>query len=98
MANCSMIYEDDFIIRNNMLISYIGDGDSEVVLPDNILYILHDAFKNNNKIEIVVIPDTVSSIEKGAFRNCKNLKEIYYSTKDKDITIGCPLYTNRMAG
>ncbi|MBQ6483108.1 MAG: leucine-rich repeat protein [Anaerolineaceae bacterium] len=60
---------------------YIGK-DENVVVPKydsegrKISTIGWDAFKNNNKVTHIAIPDTVEIIESSAFENCKELMSV----------------------
>ena len=66
---------------------YLGDDDT-VIIPDSYLgrpitSMGVECFKNNDSLESVVIPDTVSIIGAHTFVNCKNLK----SVKAKNIVL-----------
>ena len=66
---------------------YLGD-DENVVIPDSYLgrpitSMGVECFSNNDTLESVVIPDTVSIIGAHTFVNCKNLK----SVKAKNIAL-----------
>ena len=75
------------------LIKYDGEK-SEVSIPKTVkgktvLKIGPDAFKNNKKVKIVNIPNTVQEIEDGgAFENCSNLKEVNIATDSKMNYLG----------
>ena len=56
--------------------------------------VANNAFKNNKKVETVVIGKNVTKIGKKAFYGCKNLKKITIkSTKLKKKTIGAKAFT-----
>jgi hypothetical protein len=60
---------------------YVGNS-KRVIVPSSIQakpvkLIRKNAFSNNHKIEEVVLPDTMKTVDIGAFFNCKNLSEIY---------------------
>ena len=59
---------------------YKGD-DTQVIIPSvyrgkPIKSIAYEAFANNNAIEIVIIPDSVTTIEDNAFAGCTSLVEV----------------------
>lgn len=66
----------DFYVINYTLYEYYGGPN--VVIPDdlNIMYIDHEAFKGNTKIESVKLSNTVRELPKEAFMGCSNLKEV----------------------
>lgn len=70
----------DFKINGDWLVNYRGMG-GNVIVPDNVIGISGDVFRNNNLVESVVIPESVTSINYGAFANCKNLT--YVEIPDK---------------
>lgn len=59
-----------------------------------VTFVANNAFKNNKKVENVVIGKNVTKIGKKAFYGCKNLKKITIkSTKLKKKTIGAKAFT-----
>ena len=52
--------------------------DSKYVIPSTVKTIAGDAFRGNEKLQVVVIGNSVSSIGPSAFRNCTNLKTVYF--------------------
>lgn len=76
-----------FIIENRKLIKTKNLGrDTEVVVPDDTIIIGKSAF-SNQKIRSVYLPDSVSTIEAGAFENCDRLETIRLSSRIKVIEI-----------
>lgn len=74
--NCENFKDcDNFIINNNVIENYFGN-DTNVVIPDNIVEIVEEAFMNNNSIQTIKIPNSVVKIGASAFQNCVNLREI----------------------
>ena len=71
------IENDDFIIKNGVLTSYIGDLE-EVIIPENVTEIGDSAFKDNSKVKKVTIPEGVTKIGDSAFYNCKSLEKINF--------------------
>lgn len=65
----------DFTVRGGVLISYNGSNPN-VVIPNGIVSIGANAFKNNVAINSVTFSDTVKSIESNAFEGCVNLHAI----------------------
>lgn len=55
--------------------------------------IANGAFKNNKKLVSVSIPKTVKKIGKEAFKGCKNLKKIIFTSKKK-VSIGKNAFKN----
>ena len=74
--------QNDFIVENGVLIEYLG-VDSDLVLPNNIISIGDEAFRNCETILNITIPDGVTSIGRMAFENCVNLENVILSN---DIT------------
>ena len=72
------IYDKFAVIKK-----YIGEN-SEVIIPEKIneipvTEIGEEAFKENKKIEKVVIPSSVTVIRKSAFNGCTSLKTVEFS-------------------
>ena len=55
---------------------------TDVYLPDGLVHIGHNAFYGT-AIESITIPDTVKTIEVGAFSGCMKLKEINFLGKSR---------------
>ena len=53
-------------------------------VPDTVRIISEDAF-GNCKIESVVLPDSITKIERYAFAECKNLKSVKFSRNITDV-------------
>lgn len=78
VSNSSSIKSDDkkdFIINDNTLVKYIGSA-IHVKVPDGIVCIGADAFKDKTKITTVLLPDSIIEIGKGAFERCIGLSDI----------------------
>lgn len=65
----------EFIIVGNNLLKYIGTN-TDVVIPDYIVNIGENAFKDTN-IKSILIPKSVIEIGSGCFENCVFLEKIY---------------------
>lgn len=65
----------DFLIKARKLIRYRG-FDKKVVIPEGVISIEEDAFKNLDFIEDITIPCSIEAISFDAFYGCRNLKAI----------------------
>ena len=66
----------DFVINaKGILTKYKGKA-KVVTVPDGVVRIGSRAFDNNHRIEKVILPDTVTSIGRSAFRFCEKLKVV----------------------
>lgn len=92
---------NDFELSPNMeeLIKYKGE-DSIVFIDNCVKTIRRDAFSGNDHLEKVVIPESVTTIEKYAFNRCPNLKDVDGMLKvqdiGKDAFFNTPLMDNDM--
>ena len=66
---------NDFVIRGGTLTMYKGNK-SLVVIPEGVVSIAENVFKNNLLITKVIFSRTVQVIGKNAFAGCTNLLEI----------------------
>lgn len=64
-----------FVIKDKVLIAYLG-RDKEVVVPDDVTRIYHHAFFGNDSIEKVTIGSGVKEIGDYAFYCCRNLETV----------------------
>lgn len=69
------IIPNEFVVKGGVLISYNGNK-SEIIIPNGIISIGKNAFKNNVIIRKVTFSGTEKSIEDCAFEGCFNLLEI----------------------
>lgn len=104
-ASMTLNVQDPFVVSGVSLTEYHGVGDENgvVVIPTdkNIMMISESAFENNDKITKVIIPKTVMSIGKYAFRNCTALEEVYFDTEEKQEINDCDIniiYQEAFAG
>ena len=69
--------ENSFIIFNKVLFEYFGN-ESKIEVPNGVEIIGAHAFLSaaRNQIEEMIIPETVHTIEEGAFSCCHNLKRV----------------------
>lgn len=68
----------DFVIINNILVSYVGEA-KEVVIPDNVIAIAGGAFAGNCNVEKIVLGENTSLICNGAFDFCSNLNNLLFN-------------------
>lgn len=94
------------VTGNGTTVEYMGNAANKkktVEIPNTVTIngtkytvtsVANNAFKNNKKVEKVVIGKTVTKIGKKAFYGCKNLKKITIkSTKLKKKTIGAKAFS-----
>jgi len=77
---------------HHLIIYPTGKTDTDYMVPamdPPVREIYEDAFRYNNYIENVVLPERVSLIREGAFMNCNKLKKvtIYNNDIEMDITV-----------
>lgn len=71
----SIKVKDEFVIKDNVLKKYTGNG-NDVKIPDSVYEIGESAFCQCATLERVVFSDNLKSIGSKAFYNCVNLSEI----------------------
>ena len=76
----SISREGDFDIEDGTILKRFYGGsierDGNVVIPDGVKTIWHDAFHHHNNISSVTIPDSVTSIKTWAFSYCEFLENV----------------------
>ncbi|MDE7379941.1 MAG: leucine-rich repeat protein, partial [Clostridia bacterium] len=86
--------ENPYTVSNGVLTRYKGwggklnsDGVRVLEIPNDksITNIGEDAFKENENVQIVIIPKNVTTISERAFIDCKNLKKICFISEDKIV-------------
>ena len=65
----------DFIIKNGLLIQYVGQG-GDIIIPNSVMGISRGVFAICYNLTSVVIPKSVMGIGSGAFKHCGSLKSI----------------------
>lgn len=65
---------------------FSGSGVKEVILSKNLKTIGESAFCHCNKLETITIPDSVVKIDRFAFYNCENLKQVIIGENCSDIS------------
>ena len=79
--------EKNFIIKNEKLVEYRGDG-GDIVIPDGVKTIDNRVFQRNTKITSVTIPNSVTVIGSEAFANCSDLKTVVLPENLNDLWWG----------
>lgn len=72
---------------NSTLQKYVGESE-DVIVPEGILKIQELAFKGNHVIQKVNLPRTLDKLEDQSFKDCENLKEVFFSSLPKECS-GC---------
>ena len=67
--------QNDFIIENGILKEYSGNNDV-VTVPEEVVAIGVNAFRNRKNLRQIYIPNSVREICKQAFEGCSNLQQI----------------------
>lgn len=78
--------ESVFEIVGHTLKKYNGK-DKKCTIPKSVKKIGNNAFKDNKKIETLILPNKVTIIEPNAFSGCTNLEKVSRSQKSKLISI-----------
>ena len=69
---------DDFIVEDGVLTGYRGPGE-RVAVPDGVTRVRRSAFQRNQSITEIRLPDSVLSVEDGAFM-CPYLRPYGWGT------------------
>lgn len=82
-TSVTLSVQDACRMNGTTLSKYYGRG-GDIVLPDdkNIMVIDEEAFKDNDNITSIVIPSTVTKISARAFKNCSELRAVYFVSKE----------------
>ena len=76
------IKRQDYIIENNVLISYTGN-DSIVPIPNDVKTISSAAFGKNDFIKAVILGENVEQIESETFWELTSIEKIFVDTDNK---------------
>lgn len=75
-----------YVFNNEMVLSkYLGDEVNVDLSGINFTKIGNAAFRANKKVQTIVLPNTLTTIEAYAFTNCNNLKSINIPNSVKSI-------------
>lgn len=66
---------ESFTIQNDTLTGYNGPG-GDVIVPEGVTSIRHDAFRGCSSLISIVIPESVKNVEDRAFYDCKYLSNV----------------------
>ncbi|MCM1236477.1 MAG: leucine-rich repeat protein, partial [Ruminococcus flavefaciens] len=75
---------DGFTIKDDVLTAYAGT-DTDIVIPNTVIAIGKNAFKDNKTIETVTFPASVVTIGNRAFYGCSDLKSVTFVNGLKTI-------------
>ncbi len=87
--NRSVTWDADFVVdgdfvflddEKTLLIGYNGNG-GDVAIPDGVIRIFENVFRNRTDLTSVTMPESFTSIKSNAFRGCSNLKSINIPNK-----------------
>ncbi len=89
-VQCNVFAEPSMNINGTKFLKYDGD-EKEVIIPEGITEIGRFAFERyeyqlDTVPESITIPESVTTIEEGAFKGCKALKEIKIDSRNKIFT------------
>ncbi len=88
-------FQSKFLIENNVLIKYkMGISayimpKKEIKIPDGVMEIGENAFKNCSEPQKIIISNSVVKINSAAFSGCKNLTEVELSENLVEIPLFC---------
>mgnify|MGYP002678209689 CR=1 FL=1 len=82
MDDNGLLYSDS---SKNEIISFIGNGKSEVTVPEGVIRISDEAFFGSN-IETITLPNSLQTIGKYAFAECGSLKKIVFNPDESELT------------
>lgn len=69
-----------FDIRDNVVFKYVGN-DENIVIPEGITSVGHQAFKKNTSLKTIKFPETLSVICSNAFEGCSELENFVIPEK-----------------
>ena len=77
-----------------------SDGSSiiSVTIPEGVIYIGEQAFKNCRALNSITVPNSVTHIGSGAFENCSELASVTMSTNLQEIGVGVFAGCNKLSG
>ena len=78
---------DWFLNSQNVALSYVGT-DTDIVVPDNVVGVSTEIFKDNTDITSVVFPSSVKRIGASAFENCTELTSVTFLNNSTSTSVG----------
>lgn len=69
--------QQGFVIVEGILFDYIGTN-GVVTIPDHVDRISQHAFSDCETVWQIFVPNSVSTLDYGAFERCKSLREVYF--------------------
>ena len=99
-ANIVESREGGFVIKNGVLIKYLGK-ETSITIPNSVISIGENVFQNYTDLTSVTIPNSVKTISSGAFDGCSKLVDVEIPDSLESIgarafTQTCKLYVNRV--
>ena len=74
-SNIKEINDNDFIIKNGVVTSYLAKKNI-VIIPEGVISLASGLFWDNQVIEEVILPNSLINLGGDTFYNCFNLKKI----------------------
>lgn len=92
-SNIKEINDNDFIIKNGVVTSYLAKK-SIVIIPEGVISLASGLFWDNQVIEEVILPNSLMNLGGDTFYNCFNLKKLIITENVEQIGnnpfAGCP--------
>ena len=84
--NSAFAYENNLLMNaaKTVVFRYTGKA-AEVTVPEGVIKIDGDAFRNNMNLKSLELPKSLRFIGDGAFYGCENLKEITFKSEKAPI-------------
>ena len=76
-----------FVYNKEMTELALTPNTKDCYISDGVKRIREDQFKENDSIEYVYLPDTVTKIDENGFSRCRNLKSVSLSSKLESIGV-----------
>lgn len=73
-------YEGNFVIENGFVKRFRGFGYKEIIIPEGVTGIKHDAFLFCRGVERITLPESLHDFEVPFFSSMSNLKEVHISS------------------
>ena len=94
-----LIFEESDIDSSQYLVSEGNVQVRRVIIPSeyngkSVTGIEYTAFKDNDIIEYIYIPNTITTLKFSAFENCTNLKEVIFEEGSQLTSIGVAAFKN----